>query len=390
MPHIHLQERKTAQLPCRIGKSRFEFVATNVKHSQEQLIAAEVEQKKFFILRKDEAKQLIKSDKITRPSPTYLIHTALLDYVALTDAKVISSNVHTAEKNIHLQEDLALKPIAFFTKHFPSDRDVHIEIGFGSGRHLLHQALTHPEILFIGIEIHRPSIEQVLKQISIHNIENLLLLDYDARLFMELIPSNIVGKIYVHFPVPWDKKPHRRVISKAFIEESIRVLKVDGRLELRTDSENYYMYAYETFMSLRQLSLEIHKNRAIAVTSKYEDRWRLMEKNIYDLTLINTEESPQRDLPQGFTFPKNLYNPERLEALNGTTITFEEGFIHYERLYTIEGGGMLLRLSFGSFERPEHLYLIFRDDTTIYFPQEPIATPTNYRVHQHLIKELHG
>ncbi len=390
MPHIHLQERKAAQFPCRIGTSRFEFIATNVNHSQEQLIATEVEQKKFFLLLKNDAKRLIKSDKITRPSPTYLIHSALLDYVTLTDAEVLSSNVHTAEKNIHLQEDGALKPITFFTKNFPTDRDIHIEIGFGSGRHLVHQALEHPDVLFIGIEIHRPSIEQVLKQISIQHIDNLLLVDYDARLFMELVPSNSVSKIYVHFPVPWDKKPHRRVISKAFIEESIRVLNINGRLELRTDSENYYMYSYETLMSLRQLSLEIHKNRSIAINSKYEDRWRRMEKNIYDLILINTEESPQRNLPRDFTFPENLYDPSRLEALNGTTITFEEGFIHFERLYAIESGGMLLRLSCGSFERPEHLYLIFRDDTTIYFPQEPIATPTNYKVHQRLIKELHG
>ncbi len=390
MPHIHLKEYQEATLPCQIGMSRFLFRATNVNHRNEQLIAVEVEGKPFFILRKDEKKCLIKSDKITRPSPTYLIHTALLDYVSLTDAKVLSSNVHTAHKSIHFQETTALKPIEFFVTQFPQNDSMHIEVGFGSGRHLIHQALQHPNTTFIGIEIHRPSIEQVLKQISIQNIDNILLLDYDARLFMELIPSNSIEKIYVHFPVPWDKKPHRRVISKAFIEEAIRVLNVNGKLELRTDSENYYMYSYETFMGLRQLSLEIHKNRSIAVSSKYEDRWRLMEKNIYDLILINTEESPKRNAILHFKFPKKLCNSKRLEALNGTTVTFEEEFIHYERLYRIENDGMLLRLSFGNFKQPEHLYLIFRDDETIYFPQEPIATPTNYKVHQRLIKELHG
>ncbi len=390
MPHIHLQERSAAHIPSQVGRSRFDFIATNVNHVQEQLIATEVAQKKFFILLKDAPKRLIKSDKITRPSPTYLIHSALLDYVTLTNAEVLSSNVHTAEKSIHLQEDHALKPVAFFTENFPTDRELHIEIGFGSGRHLIHQALQHPNALFIGIEIHRPSIEQVLKQISIQHIDNILLVDYDARLFMELVPSNIVSNIYVHFPVPWDKKPHRRVISKAFIEEAIRVLSCNGQLELRTDSERYYRYAYETFMSLRQLSLEIHKNRSIAVSSKYEDRWRLMEKNIYDLILINTEESPPHQNNVCFDFPENLLNTVRLHELNGNTITFEGGFIHFERLYAIEGGGMLFRLSLGSFERPEHLYLIFKEKETIYFPQEPIATRTNYKVHQQLIKELHG
>ncbi|RUM62281.1 MAG: hypothetical protein DSZ03_07060 [Sulfurimonas sp.] len=200
----------------------------------------------------------------------------------------------------------------------------------------------------------------------------------------------MVEKIYVHFPVPWDKKPHRRIISKAFIEEAIRVLNIQGTLELRTDSDNYYMYSYETLMSLRQLSLEVHKNRAIAISSKYEDRWRLMDKNIYDLILHNTEESPLQPSPGTFAFPPHLLNVTRLHELNGKTVTFEEGFIHFERLYSIEGGGMLLRLSLGSFERPEHLYLMFGDKETIYFPQEPIATRTNHAIHRQLIKELHG
>jgi len=186
------------------------------------------------------------------------------------------------------------------------------------------------------------------------------------------------------------KKPHRRIISKAFIEEAIRVLNIQGTLELRTDSDNYYMYSYETLMSLRQLSLEVHKNRAIAISSKYEDRWRLMDKNIYDLILHNTEESPLQPSPGTFAFPPHLLNVTRLHELNGKTVTFEEGFIHFERLYSIEGGGMLLRLSLGSFERPEHLYLMFGDKETIYFPQEPIATRTNHAIHRQLIKELHG
>jgi len=392
MPHIHLKERQDASFPANINKTTFDFIATNVKHSDEQLIATEVENKKFFTLLKSGEKRLVKSDKITRPSPTFLMHQALLDYVTLTDAEVFSSNVHTAQKNMHFEvEDLKLKPIEFFASHFSSDKEVHIEVGFGSGRHLIHQAVANPDILFIGIEIHRPSIEQVLKQIAIQNIENLLLLDYDARLFMELVPSNIVGKIYVHFPVPWDKKPHRRVISRAFIDEAIRVLKVDGRLELRTDSENYYAYSYETFMSLQQLSLEINKNRSIAVTSKYEDRWRLMEKNIYDVTLINSELSAERKVDVSFEFPSTPLNSEHLHALNGSTVKFEGGFIHFERLYKIEGSnGMMFRLSLGSFERPEHVYLIKQEDKTYYYPHDLIATRTNYHVHQELIKVLHG
>ena len=95
-------------------------------------------------------------------------------------------------------------------------------------------------------------------------------MDYDARLFLEFVPSNSIGKIYVHFPVPWNKKPHRRVISTSFLDESDRVLKVHGKLELRTDSEEYYRFALETFSSPQKSQFDIRKNQDIAIVSKYE------------------------------------------------------------------------------------------------------------------------
>ena len=63
----------------------------------------------------------------------------------------------------------------------------------------------------------------------------------------EMLPSNRCTQIFVHFPVPWDKRPHRRVISPSFLAESMRVLEKGGRLELRTDSDKYFWYSLETF-----------------------------------------------------------------------------------------------------------------------------------------------
>ena len=50
--------------------------------------------------------------------------------------------------------------------------------------------------------------------------------------------------------MPWDKKPHRRVINEDFINESVRVLKRDGFLHLRTDSDNYFNYSLNEFLKL--------------------------------------------------------------------------------------------------------------------------------------------
>lgn len=391
MPHLHILSCKTPPLPSEEDGVYFDFIATNTQHGDEHLIAATVEEKQFFLLSKEaNHSTLLKSDKITRPAANYLVHRALLAYARLSGCEIISSNVPENSKNIHLASDSALKSIETFSTDFPRDRDIRLEVGFGSGRHLLHQAKAHPEILFIGLEIHKPSVEQVLKQINIQQIDNLYLLDYDARLFMEFVPSNLVSRIYVHFPVPWDKKPHRRVISEAFVNEAIRVLKTEGRLELRTDSDNYFHYAFETFTALNRLRLEILKNQEIAISSKYEDRWKRLEKNIYDVTMICDEESPPIDLNGDFSFDSSNTDFERIINLNGKTERFEEGFIHFERLYTINSNRLLYRLSMGSFDRPEHLYIIIQSNHMEYYPSEPIRSRSNFTAHNHLRELLYG
>ncbi len=390
MPHLHIERFKEIDFPSEQDGVSFNFIADNINHKEERLIAVTVEDDDFFLLVRDEGeKSLLKTDKLTRPASIYNVHKALLAYAKKADLNVIDSNVPESRKNVHLENVSALKNIEYFASGFETDKEVRIEVGFGSGRHLLHQAANNPDILFIGIEIHRPSIEQVLKQITIQKLDNILVLDYDARLFMELIPSNIVGKIYVHFPVPWDKKPHRRVISTTFIEEARRVLKVGGQLELRTDSENYYAYSYETFIAFNKTTLHINKNKDIAISSKYEDRWKKMEKNIYDLTMINEDDSPALSLDGEFTFLEPKLSRDELEGLHGQTKKFDGGFIHFERAYSLKDG-VMLRVSMGSFDRPEHLYVIVKNSATEYFPSLPLRSKSNLTAHKFLDKALHG
>ncbi|WP_345973109.1 tRNA (guanosine(46)-N7)-methyltransferase TrmB [Sulfurimonas diazotrophicus] len=390
MPHLHIASFKAPAFPAAADGVTFHYMAENTLHDDEKLIAASIGEKEFFLLLKRlPDKTLLKADKISRPSATHYVKRALQAYAGLVGLEVLASNVDSGEANMHLGNDSALWSIHDFERDFPTDREIRIEVGFGSGRHLLHQAKANPEVLFIGIEIHKPSIEQVLKQINIQQLDNILLLDYDARLFLELVPSNLAGRIYVHFPVPWDKKPHRRVIGEAFIAESIRVLKPEGKLELRTDSDNYFAYSFETFMALNQNHIEIYKNRALEVSSKYEDRWRRMEKNIYDVLMHNEELSGPLEAIAPFAFNAIAPDPERLEALNGSTLRFDEGFVHFERLYRTDDGRAMFRLSMGPYARPEHLYLIL-GDAPRYLPTPPVRSRTNARAHQLLIEALHG
>ena len=290
MPHIVFEKKELISTPSSKDGVDFDFIAKSYNFTQktrktEYRIALRNEGKDFLLSLKPKNEHfMIKADKVTRISPVTLVKNALNAYVNLNESNILFSNTNI----LKLKEEAPnqyLKDINYFVDEFNTTKEIQIEIGFGSGRHLLHQAKSNPNIQFIGLEIHYPSIEQLLKQLELQNITNVLVVNYDARLFMEFIESNKVGKIFVHFPVPWDKKPHRRIYSNEFVNEALRVLKVTGTLELRTDSRKYFDYCTELLTNLPKGRITIDINKDLAVSSKYEDRWKKQGKNIYDVVL---------------------------------------------------------------------------------------------------------
>jgi tRNA (guanine-N7-)-methyltransferase len=390
MPNIQTKSLNLKVLPQEKDGYTFHYTAKAVG-ANDTLLFTTFEDKSFFLkIIEREEDILIKHDKLTRISPIHIIKNGLKAFKELHDLEVTFSNIESKKEAAHLEKsDKYLKKVSYFAHEFQTDKEIWVEVGFGSGRHLLHQAVANPHIQFIGLEIHGPSIEQVIKQCKIQEIDNLLIAAFDARIFLEFLPSNSVGKIFVHFPVPWDKKPHRRVISKAFIDESTRVLKKSGTLELRTDSENYYAYAYETFISLSQCDLQIRKNQSIAISSKYEDRWRREEKNIYDITLTNYTESAKKAPLAPLSFKKMVDFSKIVANFSSKVYKGDDYFVHFERVYKIGENSGIIKLSFGAFEKCEHKYLIFNDNKIQYFPYEALPIKQNLKSHQKIEEFLY-
>ncbi len=307
MPHIQFKKNDLIQTPSESDGVCFNFCAksynfTNEPRQTEYKIAVTSEKKDFlFTLKEKGDSYLLKADKVTRVSPVDIIKKALNTYANETDAQIEFTNTNSFKQHSEPKSPY-IKDIEYFVNDFDTKQEIQIEVGFGSGRHIIHQALKNPEVLFIGLEIHTPSIEQLLKQIKLQGISNIYVINYDARLFMEFIKSNSVGKIFVHFPVPWDKKPHRRVYSNEFINEALRVLKIDGSLELRTDSRKYFDYCTNLLTNLNKGKLVIDINKDLEISSKYEDRWKKQGKNIYDVVLLCAQNDEQKVISKNFDF----------------------------------------------------------------------------------------
>ncbi len=394
MPHILFEKKDLINTPSSIDGVDFEFIAksynfTTKERKTEYRIALKHQNKDFMLsLKPKDYNYMIKADKITRLSPVTLMKNALNAYVKLNEANVLFSNTNNLKVKEELQNEY-LKDINYFVNDFKTNKEIQIEIGFGSGRHLLYQAKNNPDVQFIGLEIHYPSIEQLLKHLELNNITNVLIVNYDARLFMEFIESNKVGKIFVHFPVPWDKKPHRRIYSNEFVNEALRILKIDGTLELRTDSRNYFDFCMELLTNLPKGKITVDINKDLEVSSKYEDRWKKQGKNIYDVVLLSQSEDTPINLNFDFSFDFSIDFNNTLKTIETNSIIKKDFFIHVEELYTIENrdNSGLVKVTMGNFDRPVTKYLYINSGMISYYQGNPLPTSSNIKAHNKL-KEI--
>jgi tRNA (guanine-N7-)-methyltransferase len=382
MPHIKV---KPFNKDILVPNGFIKLVASNNKGENIALI--EKENRKIFlnIINKNN-ECLIKPNSVTRGSDSEFLKRVLNDFAKELNLEILHKNTIVKDKKPKIKNE-ALKTIEDFYDFKTDFNKVELEVGFGSGRHILYKASKNSDTLYIGVEIHTPSIEQVLKQINLKNLKNLIVIKYDARLLLEMLKSNFLDKIYVHFPVPWDKKPHRRVINEKFINEALRVLKKDCALELRTDSKNYYDYSLELFGSLKESKFSVYKNIDIEVVSKYEDRWKRMKKDIYTLNLYSLNNSKEVNLK--FNFDTSL--KEYKENFVTKPIVKDDYFVHISKVYKIKKQkGFVLEVSFGNFNVVERKMVILKEGSLEYLPSMPSLTKSNYKAHNLLKEVLNG
>jgi tRNA (guanine-N7-)-methyltransferase len=116
-----------------------------------------------------------------------------------------------------------------------------LEIGFGSGEHLIHQALHNPKIGLLGCEAFVNGIANALLQMHTQKISNIRIFPNDVRLLLPSLPPASLARVFILFPDPWPKARHqkRRLITASFVDALARVLKAGGDLRLATDDAAY-------------------------------------------------------------------------------------------------------------------------------------------------------
>ncbi len=169
-----------------------------------------------------------------------------------------------------------------------SSRPVVLEIGFGDGRSLLQQAMNHPEMDFIGVEVYPPGVGQLLSQCRLHGLENLFVYQGDIASFLAEDNIPVISKVQVYFPDPWHKRRHqkRRLISKPFIEQIEKAIAFGGLLHILTDWDDYADHIHEVMQGASKFKKTAIQARFERAKTKYEQRALRLGHTIHEFLYV--------------------------------------------------------------------------------------------------------
>ena len=143
-----------------------------------------------------------------------------------------------------------------FNKVFGNSNPVVIEIGFGMGSATVQIAEEHPDINYLGIEVHTPGVGAVLGEIKRRNLSNLYIVQHDALDVLEFMVSDqSVSGFHVFFADPWPKKKHhkRRLVQRPRTDLFTQKLVKGGYVYFVTDWQEYADFALEELTATQGL-----------------------------------------------------------------------------------------------------------------------------------------
>lgn len=116
-----------------------------------------------------------------------------------------------------------------------------LEVGCGRGDLAVSYAKAHPNDALMAIDVHTRGIANILAGIETHDLGNVRVIEGDAQVFVRRLPPGSIDEMWVFFPDPWPKVPHRnrRLLRDDLIAMLTEPLRVGGVLRLATDIEDY-------------------------------------------------------------------------------------------------------------------------------------------------------
>jgi tRNA (guanine-N7-)-methyltransferase len=126
------------------------------------------------------------------------------------------------------------------SEHFKNDNPIVLELACGRGEYTLALAKKYPDKNFIGMDVKGARIWQGASIAINEDMSNAAFLRSRIEALEHFFAEKEIDEIWITFPDPFENKANRRLTNHNFNDRYRKVLKADGIVQLKTDSDSLW------------------------------------------------------------------------------------------------------------------------------------------------------
>lgn len=130
-------------------------------------------------------------------------------------------------------------------EYFKNDNPIVLELGCGKGEYAVALARKFPNKNFIGIDIKGARMWVGASEALEEGLNNVAFVRTKIDFVTSFFEQNEIDEIWLTFSDPQPAKPNKRLTSPIFIERYRQILKPNGNINLKTDSDILFEYTEE-------------------------------------------------------------------------------------------------------------------------------------------------
>ncbi|MFZ4862646.1 tRNA (guanosine(46)-N7)-methyltransferase TrmB [Sphingobacterium sp. Mn56C] len=176
------------------------------------------------------------------------------------------------------------------SKFFGNDKPLILELACGKGEYTVNLAKQFPDYNFIGIDYKGNRIWRGAKTALEEGISNVGFLRIQIETILEHFAAQEIAEIWITFPdpQPQDSREKKRLTNPKFLERYKYILKDNGIMHLKTDSDGFYAYTMEQIEALklpvRKQTTDLYHSDLVddvlSIKTYYERKYLAVDKNI--------------------------------------------------------------------------------------------------------------